>query len=138
MAKKFPINPAHPERNCWGCDKYCPADDMQCGNGSDRTQHPAEIFGEDWDTWGLDPVAPQGAAAANATCEPASTAGALRAQATLWSNPPDLQVLAHCQDLAACRKANSQMAPGVHLEKALHGEIAQSAQSAHDRRRTKA
>lgn len=61
MAKKFPRNPAHPERNCWGCDKYCPADDMRCGNGSDRTQHPAEIFGEDWDTWGLDPVAPQAA-----------------------------------------------------------------------------
>lgn len=57
MAKKFPLNPAHPERNCWGCDKYCPADDLQCGNGSERTQHPAEIFGEDWDTWGLDPVA---------------------------------------------------------------------------------
>ena len=63
MAKKFPVNPAHPERNCWGCDKYCAADDMQCGNGSDRTQHPAEIFGEDWDTWGLDPVAAPAAAA---------------------------------------------------------------------------
>ena len=62
MAKKFPVNPAHPERNCWGCDKYCAADDMQCGNGSDRTQHPAEIFGEDWDTWGLDPVAAPAAA----------------------------------------------------------------------------
>jgi len=61
MTKKFPLNPAHPERNCWGCDKYCPAGDMQCGNGSDRTQHPSEIFGDDWDTWGLDPVAPQGA-----------------------------------------------------------------------------
>ena len=62
MAKKFPVNPAHPERNCWGCDKYCAADDMQCGNGSDRTQHPAEIFGADWDTWGLDPVAAPAAA----------------------------------------------------------------------------
>lgn len=66
MAKKFPLNPAHPERNCWGCDLYCPADDLQCGNGSDRTQHPAEIFGEDWATWGLDPVAPPAAADAAA------------------------------------------------------------------------
>lgn len=56
-------------------------------------------------------------AAANAKCEPASTAEVLRAQATLWYNPPDMQVLAHYQDLAACQKANSQMAAGVHLEK---------------------
>lgn len=55
-------------------------------------------------------------AAANAKCEPASAATALRAQATLWYNPPDMQVLAHYQDLAACQKANSQMAAGVHLE----------------------
>jgi len=31
---------------------------MRCGNGSDRTPHPAELFGEDWDSWGLDDVAP--------------------------------------------------------------------------------
>ncbi|HUW00610.1 MAG TPA: DUF3079 domain-containing protein [Gallionella sp.] len=48
MAKKFPIHPAHPERICWGCDKYCPANDMCCGNGSDRAQHPLELFGDDW------------------------------------------------------------------------------------------
>jgi hypothetical protein len=47
-AKKFPKAPAHPERICWGCDLYCPANDMRCGNGSDRTQHPAELFGEEW------------------------------------------------------------------------------------------
>ena len=51
--KKFPQAPAHPERVCWGCDLYCPAKDMRCGNGSDRTQHPAELFGDDWDQWGL-------------------------------------------------------------------------------------
>ncbi|MFO1267970.1 MAG: DUF3079 domain-containing protein [Rubrivivax sp.] len=51
MAKKFPIHPPHPERVCWGCDKYCPADDMACGNGSDRTQHPVELFGDDWMEW---------------------------------------------------------------------------------------
>lgn len=50
--KRFPIAPAHPERLCWGCDKYCAADDMRCGNGSDRTQHPVELFGEDWHLWG--------------------------------------------------------------------------------------
>ena len=38
---------------------------MQCGNGSDRTQHPMEIFGDDWDTWGLDPVLPAGTAPAD-------------------------------------------------------------------------
>lgn len=48
MAKRFPIAPAHPERVCWGCDLYCPADDLRCGNGSDRTQHPAELMGPDW------------------------------------------------------------------------------------------
>ena len=55
-AKKFPKAPAHPERICWGCDLYCPANDMRCGNGSDRTQHPAELLGEDWyeyGDWGL-------------------------------------------------------------------------------------
>lgn len=54
MAKKFPRHAKHPERICWGCDKYCPADWLQCGNGSERTQHPAEIFGEDWYEWGID------------------------------------------------------------------------------------
>jgi hypothetical protein len=55
MAKKFPIHPAHPERTCWGCDKYCPAAAMQCGNGSERSQHPMELFGDDWAEIGLDP-----------------------------------------------------------------------------------
>ncbi|HEY6897448.1 MAG TPA: DUF3079 domain-containing protein [Rhodocyclaceae bacterium] len=57
MAKKFPLHPKHPERICWGCDKYCPADSLGCGNGSGRTQHPAELLGDDWYTygdWGLD------------------------------------------------------------------------------------
>ena len=34
MAKKFPIHPKHPERICWGCDKYC--------------QHPIELDGPEW------------------------------------------------------------------------------------------
>ncbi|WP_282340895.1 MULTISPECIES: DUF3079 domain-containing protein [Pseudomonas] len=57
MAKKFPLNPKHPERICWGCDRYCATDAMDCGNGASRTQHPAELFGEDWhasDDWGPD------------------------------------------------------------------------------------
>lgn len=48
MAKKFPLHPRHPERICWGCDKYCSVDELRCGNGSDRTQHPVELFGEGW------------------------------------------------------------------------------------------
>jgi len=51
MTKKFPLHPRNPERICWGCDRYCPAGDMACGNGSERTQHPAELFGEDWAEW---------------------------------------------------------------------------------------
>lgn len=43
-----PLHPKHPERVCWGCDRYCPADDLACGNGSIRTMHPAELFGDDW------------------------------------------------------------------------------------------
>lgn len=47
MAKRFPTNPRHPERICWGCDLYCPAKALACGNGADRTMHPVELFGED-------------------------------------------------------------------------------------------
>lgn len=54
MAKKFPLNPAHPERICWGCDKYCSVQSMMCGNGTERTQHPAELFGDDWHEFCVD------------------------------------------------------------------------------------
>lgn len=54
MGKKIAIHPAHPERICWGCDKYCPADSLACGNGSERAMHPVEMFGEDWLEWGMD------------------------------------------------------------------------------------
>lgn len=43
--------PRHPERVCWGCARYCPADDLACGNGTIRTPHPIEIFGQDWLEW---------------------------------------------------------------------------------------
>ena len=52
--RRFPLHPAHPERVCWGCHRYCPADSMRCGNGSERTQHPSETLGEDWMDFGLD------------------------------------------------------------------------------------
>ncbi len=48
---KAPLLPRHPERICWGCDKFCPADDLACGNGTIRTPHPMELFGEDWAEW---------------------------------------------------------------------------------------
>jgi len=46
--KKIPVRPGHPERICWGCEHLCPAHDMRCGNGTDRAQHPFELWGEDW------------------------------------------------------------------------------------------
>jgi hypothetical protein len=49
--KKIPLHPKNPERVCWGCDKYCPADALVCGNGTVRTQHPIELFGDDWLEW---------------------------------------------------------------------------------------
>ena len=48
---KLPLHPKNPERVCWGCDKYCPADALTCGNGTERAQHPAELFGDDWYEW---------------------------------------------------------------------------------------
>ncbi|MCC6662726.1 MAG: DUF3079 domain-containing protein [Polyangiaceae bacterium] len=47
----LPRNPPHPERICWGCEKLCPAGDLTCGNGTERTPHPAELFGADWYEW---------------------------------------------------------------------------------------
>ena len=57
VSKKFPVAPKSPHRICWGCDKYCPTDSLSCGNGSERTLHPIELFGEDWLEWGLDSAA---------------------------------------------------------------------------------
>jgi hypothetical protein len=56
---KLALNPRHPELVCWGCDKYCPANDLRCGNGTIRTQHPIELFGEDWLEWELDHHIPE-------------------------------------------------------------------------------
>jgi hypothetical protein len=46
--RRLPLYPKNPERICWGCDKYCPENDLACGNGTIRTPHPAELFGADW------------------------------------------------------------------------------------------
>lgn len=54
--RRIPLHPKHPERTCWGCDLYCPAGDLRCGNGTIRTPHPMELFGEDW----LDEAQPVG------------------------------------------------------------------------------
>ena len=51
---RLPLRPAHPESICWGCDRYCPATDLGCANGSIRTPHPCELFGDDWFEWTLD------------------------------------------------------------------------------------
>ncbi|MCX8744024.1 DUF3079 domain-containing protein [Snodgrassella sp. B3882] len=48
MSKIFPLHPKHPERICWGCDKYCRQDDLLCGNGCIRIPHPCEDFGKQW------------------------------------------------------------------------------------------
>jgi hypothetical protein len=48
VMNKFPIHPSHPERICWGCEKFCPEDDMCCGNGTIRSPHPVELMGDDW------------------------------------------------------------------------------------------
>ncbi|MDA8454721.1 DUF3079 domain-containing protein [Acidovorax sp. GBBC 3334] len=73
MQRKFPDHPAHPERICWGCDRYCPAGSMACGNGSDRTQHPVELFGDDWRDWEDGrPAAPAAPAPAADPCGPSA------------------------------------------------------------------
>ena len=67
---RVPLTPARPERICWGCDKYCPAEDLACGNGTIRTLHPIELFGDDWLEW-ADGHSP----AAGALGEPERSAG---------------------------------------------------------------
>lgn len=47
----LPLHPRHPERVCWGCDRYCTASDLACGNGTIRTPHPVEVFGDGWVEW---------------------------------------------------------------------------------------
>ncbi|MEO8595903.1 MAG: DUF3079 domain-containing protein [Candidatus Solibacter sp.] len=32
-------------------DKLCPVEDLRCGNGTIRSPHPVELFGDDWYDW---------------------------------------------------------------------------------------
>ena len=54
--KHSELYPAHPERICWGCERRCSDTDLGCGNGTIRTPHPIELFGEDWDVFATPPV----------------------------------------------------------------------------------
>jgi hypothetical protein len=45
------LQPRHPERVCWGCDRHCPADDLACGEDKSRAPHPSELCGVDWFEW---------------------------------------------------------------------------------------
>ena len=44
--KEALIHPRHPERICWGCDRYCPSSDLACRE--ERLVHPIEVDGYDW------------------------------------------------------------------------------------------
>jgi hypothetical protein len=66
MTSRPPTAPPHPERICWGCDRYCPAAELACGNGTIRTPHPAELFGPDWLDWIEKRNAPRSAQTADA------------------------------------------------------------------------
>lgn len=59
QTNKFPLHPNHPERICWGCNKFCSAKRLICGNGTDRTQHPVELFGDDWFEFGHQETEPE-------------------------------------------------------------------------------
>ncbi len=72
MAKVFPIHPANPHRICWGCDQFCSVDAMACAN--ERSAHPSELFGDDWQAWGQREFDRMALADAEAAA-PASTTG---------------------------------------------------------------
>jgi hypothetical protein len=44
--KEALVHPKHPERICWGCKRYCPANDLACRE--ERLAHPIEFYGYDW------------------------------------------------------------------------------------------
>ena len=43
---KIAILPKNPDRICWGCEKMCPVNHLNCRET--RVPHPIELFGEDW------------------------------------------------------------------------------------------
>jgi hypothetical protein len=78
--KKFPVRPAHPERICWGCEHYCPANDMRCGNGTERAQHPIELWGEDWMSVGQEATSSAPAAVEAQSPEPVGELAPVKAR----------------------------------------------------------
>jgi len=44
--KEALLHPKHPERICWGCQRYCAADNLACRE--ERLPHPIESDGYDW------------------------------------------------------------------------------------------
>jgi len=40
-------------------------DSLLCGNGSERTQHPSELFGDDWLEFGIAAESDEGAEASH-------------------------------------------------------------------------
>ena len=95
---RFPSHPKHPERVCWGCERLCPANDLACGNGTDRTQHPAELFGDDWQQWSEDYM--------SETSSEARAADAEQPEATTHPHGPLYRLLAHDHErLDACLRA---------------------------------
>ncbi|MRD49642.1 hypothetical protein GHT07_20410 [Caenimonas koreensis DSM 17982] len=56
-------------------------------------------------------------AAGNVKCEGRSVASELGATATLYYDPPGLNVTAHYPNMSSCERANSRMAMGVKLLK---------------------
>ena len=71
----IPLHPKFPERVCWGCDKYCPADDLACGNGTIRTMHPVELFGDDWEDWSIQSHVASSQSQVESAQSPASVVG---------------------------------------------------------------
>ena len=43
---KIAILPKYPDRICWGCEKLCPINHLNCRET--RVPHPVELFGDDW------------------------------------------------------------------------------------------
>ena len=79
---RVPLLPANPERVCWGCDRYCPADDLACGNGTIRTLHPCELFGDDWLEWSVGDRRRTDGPAGSQSLKPPSPARVLEAAAS--------------------------------------------------------
>ena len=58
-----------------------------CGNGTVATQHPSELFGDDWMDWGLDAKPAEGAGAPEAAVLAADVSGEHEARTIDLSKP---------------------------------------------------